>query len=54
MQQHPTRTGPYWSESSEKKEVTGILLWDLSSAFDTLEHKILCQKLELYIDNKYM
>ena len=28
-----------WSESSEKKEVTGILLWDLSAAFDTLEHK---------------
>ena len=29
-----------WSESTENKEHTGILLWDLSAAFDTLEHKI--------------
>ena len=26
-----------WSRNSEEKHVTGILLWDLSAEFDTLD-----------------
>jgi hypothetical protein len=32
----------------ENKQVTGVLLWDLSAAFDTLNHEIMCRKLEIY------
>ena len=32
----------------EKKEHTGAIFLDLSKAFDTLNHKLLLQKLELY------
>ena len=38
-----------WAENSEKKEKTGILMWDLSAAFDCLDIKIMCEKLKLYL-----
>ena len=31
-----------WVRSNDNKETTGILLWDLSAAFDTLDCNILC------------
>ena len=37
-----------WAKNSEKKEITGVLLWDLSAAFDCLESDILCSKLQRY------
>ena len=37
-----------WSNNTESKETTGILLWDLSAAFDTLDAVLLCKKLEIY------
>jgi hypothetical protein len=37
-----------WALNTEAKEITGILLWDLSAAFDCLDSQILCEKLELY------
>ena len=37
-----------WATSSDKKEITGILLWDLTAAFDTLDHKLLLNKLKIY------
>ena len=37
-----------WSKNSEDKNMTGILLWDLSAAFDCLDISILCDKLKLY------
>ena len=37
-----------WTTKTELKEKTGILLWDLSAAFDTLDVEILCKKLMLY------
>ena len=33
-----------WAIKSEAKEKTGVLLWDLSAAFDTLDVKFLCEK----------
>ena len=36
------------SNNTESKETTGILLWDLSAAFDTLDAVLLCKKLEIY------
>ena len=30
-----------WAENSDNKKVTGILLWDLSAAFDTLDCNII-------------
>ena len=35
-------------DNNEEKKTTGILLWDLSAAFDTLDPILLCQKLALY------
>ena len=37
-----------WTQNTEAKNMTGILLWDLSAAFDTLEAELLCKKLEIY------
>ena len=37
-----------WAINSEKKNLTGVLLWDLSAAFDCLDNEILCGKLKLY------
>ena len=37
-----------WSNSTEQKQKTGILLWDLSAAYDTLDCELLCQKLKIY------
>ena len=37
-----------WTENTESKKKTGILLWDLSAAFDTLDVELLCKKLEIY------
>ena len=34
-----------WAQNSDEKKVTGILLWDLSAAFDTLDADILVKKL---------
>ena len=31
------------------KFITGILLWDLSAAFDTLSADIFCNKLKVFI-----
>ena len=35
-----------WTQNSDEKKVTGILLWDLSAAFDTLDADVLVKKLE--------
>ena len=37
-----------WSQKIEQNLVTGVLLWDVTAAFDTLDYEILCRKLELY------
>ena len=37
-----------WTQNTDDKKVTGILLWDLSAAFDTLDADILVKKLELF------
>ena len=37
-----------WAVKTEANEVTGVLLWDLSAAFDTLDVELLCKKLALY------
>ena len=37
-----------WADKTEKKLVTGVLLWDLSAAFDTLDCEGVCRKLELF------
>ena len=37
-----------WAKNSANKETTGVLLWDLSAAFDCLDKEILCKKLSLY------
>ena len=36
-----------WARNVENKDVTGILLWDLSTAFDTLDVDLLCSKLRI-------
>jgi hypothetical protein len=36
-----------WALNSEKEETTGVLLWNLSAAFYTLEPMTLCKKLDL-------
>ena len=37
-----------WIENTERKHVTGVLFWDLSAAFDTLNVNLLVEKLKLY------
>ena len=37
-----------WTENTENKKITGVLFWDLSAAFDTLNSNLLVQKLKLY------
>ena len=37
-----------WVTKSEEGLVTGVLLWDLSAAFDTLDPDLLTKKLEIY------
>jgi hypothetical protein len=34
-----------WQQAMEKEQSTGVLIFDLSAAFDTLDHKILARKL---------
>ena len=38
-----------WMEASEKKELTGVCMIDLSAAYDLLSHEIFEEKLKLYI-----
>ena len=37
-----------WAQNTEKNQTTGVMLWDLSAAFDTLDAEILIQKMEVY------
>jgi hypothetical protein len=37
-----------WAKKGDEKLVTGVLLWDLSAAFDTLDCEGVCAKLELF------
>ena len=37
-----------WAQKTEDGLVTGVLLWDLSAAFDTLDCDGLCDKLQLF------
>ena len=41
-------------ESKEKKKEILVVLYDLSSAFDTVSHEILLTKLQLYGLNKHV
>jgi hypothetical protein len=41
-----------WTEKTEENQITGVLFWDLSAAFDTLNTTLLIQKLKLYGCNK--
>ena len=37
-----------WASNTDEKNITGVLLWDLSAAFDTLDPELLIKKLSLY------
>ena len=37
-----------WIQNKEEGLMTGLLVWDLSAAFDTLDIDLLCQKLAIY------
>ena len=37
-----------WAQNCDEKKITGVLLWDLSAAFDCLDQEILCKKLKFY------
>ena len=37
-----------WAQKTEQGSVTGVLLWDLTAAFDTLDCEIICNKLKFY------
>ena len=42
-----------WVQGTEDGLITGILIWDLSAAYDTINTELLCKKLQLYgCDNK--
>ena len=45
---HSTMTALTAIQQEWAKMITGVLLWDLSAAFDTLNTNILCQKLRIY------
>ena len=34
-----------WIQNTDEKEITGILFWDLSAAYDTLSHDLIVQKI---------
>jgi hypothetical protein len=33
-----------WVEKTEAREKTGVLLWDITAAYDTLDAELLCKK----------
>ena len=37
-----------WIRNTEEGLVTGILIWDLSAAYDTVDTDLLCEKLRIY------
>ena len=37
-----------WATQTENNNITGVLLWDLSAAFDMLDSEIFCRKIALY------
>ena len=37
-----------WTENTEDEKITGVLFWDLSAAFNTLNSDLLIKKLKLY------
>ena len=37
-----------WYNGLDLGELVGLVFIDLKKAFDTIDHKILCKKLELY------
>ena len=37
-----------WATNTQENLITGVLLWDLSAAFDTLNPNIFCEKLKIY------
>ena len=37
-----------WAENKVEKKITGVMLWDLSAAFDTLNAGTFCAKLKIY------
>ena len=37
-----------WVQSTEDGLITGILVWDLSAAYDTIDTELLCQKLRIF------
>ena len=36
-----------WVRSTEDGLITGVLIWDLSAAFDTVNTELLCEKLKI-------
>ena len=34
-----------WTNNTDEKEITGILFWDLSAAYDTLDPDLICIKI---------
>ena len=37
-----------WALNTAGKKITGVMLWDLSAAFDTLNAEIFCEKIKIY------
>ena len=37
-----------WVNNTDEKFITGILFWDLSAAYDTLDPELICSKLKIY------